>query len=203
MQQAFGTHDFTVASDALFALAQLIVAEVKADKLVCVDELVQRGKDAGFLQASCVTPAGTTPESERLVARRFIIAAFGWTTMLYTTHLGPRLNPNDLVVHAQQRQEYPVTFELEEKTQRPLLEILDELEGGPPVRNNDEMSYRSVRFPTAADPAEDALHVSCLNAATLCRLGNVELCWVKCVGSHLDFDVVNRRLNVFLLAIVL
>ena len=186
-----------------FALAQLIVAEVKANISVCVDELVQKGKDAGFLQASCVTPAGTTPESERLVARRFIIAAFGWTTMLYTIRLGPKLNPNDLVVHAQQKKQYPVTLELEEKAQRPLLEILNKLEGGPPVRNSDEMSYRSVRFPAAADPAEDALHVSCLDAATLCRLGNVEFCWVKCVGSHLDFDVVDRRLNVFLLAIVL
>lgn len=199
LQQAFGTDDFIVASDAIFALAKLLVAEVKVNKLVCVDELVQKGKDAGFLQASCVTPPGTTLDPERLVARRFIIAAFGWTTMLYTTHLGPKIDPNDLIVHAQQTQAYHFACKLEEKAQRPLLETLTLLAGGIPVRHSDGMSHRSVRLPTAVDPAEDALHVSCLNAATLCRLGNVEFCWVKCVRSHIDFDVVHRRLNVFCL----
>jgi len=195
LQQVLGTADFAVANRTFFFLMKLVVAELKINQQVSVDELIQKGIHAGFLQASCDKPS----EPECTAARRFITAAFGWTTMLYTTDLGPSLDQNALSLGAQQAQAFSGLYDLNEKTRRPLLEILGSVAGGLPVRDDGALAHSTVRLPTSADPAEDALHVSCLSIVTLSRLGNVELCWVKCIGSHLDFDVVHRRLNVFCL----
>ena len=193
-QQVFGYGDLGDASERLFPLMTLILARLKLNRQVSVDELVELATNTGALQLSC-----SNPGPDNLAARRLIIAAFGWTTMLYTTHLGPTPNANELTLNAEPAKAFSVAQDLDYRAQRPLLEILGTLGGGLTVRAEGEQATHAVRLPTSADPAEDALHVSCLNAATLCKIGNVEFCWVKCMGSHLDFDVAERRLNVFCL----
>lgn len=174
---------------------KLVIAELKSDHQVSVDQIIQRVKQAGLIQASCETP--TTPEG--IAARRLIIAAFGWTTMLYTANLEPSPNSDELCLDAQQADRGPVPCKLDQATQRPLLEILSTVGGALPTQSDGGLSHGAVRLPQSGDPAEDALNVTCLNISILRKLSRINICWVTCVGSHLDFDVVHRRLNVFCL----
>ena len=195
LHQALGTSSFPAASETFFCLMKLVVTELKSNQQISVDELIQKGIDAGLLQASCKTP----PAPECVAARSLIITAFGWTTMLYNTHLGPSPNSDELSLDAQQAVRCSVACKLDEAAQRPLVEILGAVGGALPIQSDGRLSHEAVCLPTSGDSAEDALHVTCLNISTLSKLGGVEICWVKCVGSHLDFDVVHRRLNLFCL----
>ena len=91
--------NWQIASNTFFVLVKLVFAQVRDNELIRVNEVVQKCKDAGFLQASCVTLPETRPGLECLMARCFIIAAFGWTTMLCAIHLGPKLNLSMLNKH--------------------------------------------------------------------------------------------------------
>ncbi|KAM0801934.1 hypothetical protein BDR22DRAFT_887989 [Usnea florida] len=147
LHQALGTSSFATASETFFYLMKLVLTELKCNQQTSVDDVIHKAANAGLLQASCKTPSAP----ECVASRSLIIAAFGWSTMLYTTNLESSPNSDELFLDAQQAVRCSFACKLDEAAQRPLLEILG------------------------------------------------VICWVKCLGSHLDFDVVHRRLNLFCL----
>jgi hypothetical protein len=178
---------------ALFTLFTLIARLLKTNQFVTVDELVQKAIGEDLLVPGCAKQSNAQES-----ARQIIVATVGRITMLYGVQFsGPNDPKNHFGLNAEQQRVLPVRLHSDEVAPRPVLEVLNFFHDLLPTRSEEKVRKPThVRLEVATNlPPPDALTVSCLNAATLCQLAGIEIHWVKCISSHLDFDPVNRRLG--------
>jgi hypothetical protein len=188
-----------VANDTgiIFALFSLVSKLIKAKHYSTFEDVIREAMESCLLVPACADP-GPAQDSAVLV----IAAAFGRITMLYNVRFpGPKQERNHFSLDDQQHRTISIRLDSAELTLRPLIEILNHLpyllpdipRKSVPVASSGQYEHSNTL------PPPDALTVSCLNAKTLLQLAGLEIRWVNCVSSHLDFDLVNRRLSLFCL----
>lgn len=155
---------------------------LKDNTQISGDEVIAMAVENGLLQEQCLEPGQL-----RDVSRRLVYAIVACLTMLFVSEALEPEAPQSLLVSVQKAKETAISSLAVSEAQRPILETLTKFNEVLPISPPNE---------THSEPT-GLLHVSNLNASTLTQIGGIKIRWVTCIGSHLDFDFLDRRLALF------
>lgn len=169
-------------SEHVLDLMNQIGKSLKGNSQVSGDQLITEAVERRLLKKQCEEPGHLCDDS-----RRLIYAIVACLTMLFISEALQSQPLNRLLISVPNAKETAISSLDISVAQRPIFESLS--------------SFGDV-LPTLAPSQENTdltglLHVSNLDASTLTRIGNIQIRWVTCIGSHLDFDVVSRQVSLF------
>lgn len=126
-------------------------------------------------------------------ARRLLFTSIAWFTMLYPPLPVTDSVCNQLEIDGDQAA-CLVTSQPVENCSRPICELMRDFGQLLPTK-------REETAPVATDSVftANSLYVSLLNAATLYKIGAVQIQWVNNISSHLVFDPESKHLMIFCL----
>ncbi|KAI9772632.1 MAG: hypothetical protein M1840_000226 [Geoglossum simile] len=178
--------DGTAVTVPIFELA------VKIAQLLHVQEQPSIDSIAAELSVTQSTPA--TPDDD---TRQLIFCILGWIIPLYIP-----ISPSDTEtsngfrVDSQGSSRFSTLLLPMSFADRPIVEIVQSL-GYSLLPVKEPAETRVEYWDIAIEQVARSFAVSVLNANILDRVGNVEICWVDTIASHLDFDLVHKKLYLY------